>query len=71
MLNISKNNTMIINSISFFLLGINDNISNKDAKNTNVINNSSNDDNGENDDDKSISININGVPIYMNYLLSN
>ena len=71
MLNLSKNNTMIINTISYFLLGINDNIITNDSNNTNVTNNSSNDDNGENDEDKSISISINGDPIYMNYLLSN
>lgn len=70
-LNLSKNNTMIINAISYFLLGINDNIINSDANNTIVTNNSSNDDNEDNNEDKSISISINEDPIYINYLLSN
>ena len=65
LLNLSKNNanTIIINDISYFLLGIAD-INNDDIDNC-TDNNSNN-----NDNDISKSINLNEDPIYNNYLLS-
>ena len=66
-LKLSKNNTIIINTISYFLLGICDN--NMDNEMENYIENNSNND--ENNTSESINNSLYEDPIYMNFILSN
>ena len=75
LLNISKNNVIIINTLSYFLFGLTDNNlyndiihNNKNEIDNNLENNSLN---NKNDLSQSISNSINEDSIYINYLLSN